>query len=137
MCNKIEETNNTIKAMQHSQILKVLTSLLTSSTIYFSNGLINSFLAFFLQKKSAASLALKLKECPVCLFVSLSILFLVFSWLICGKDITFFYINKLLNRIINKVFNNIYGKKPIFLNKKSYFPNFPLWEDWEDWEDAE
>jgi hypothetical protein len=61
MCNNIEETNNTIKAMQHSQNLKVLTSLLTSSTIYFSNGLINSFLAFFLQKKSAASLGLKLK----------------------------------------------------------------------------
>jgi hypothetical protein len=29
MCNNIEATNNTIKAMQHSQNLKVLTSLLS------------------------------------------------------------------------------------------------------------
>jgi hypothetical protein len=77
MCNNIEATNNTIKAMQHSQNLKVLDFLTWYlQLIYFSNGLINSFLAFFLQKKSAASLALKLKECPVCLFVNLSILFL-------------------------------------------------------------
>jgi hypothetical protein len=77
MCNNIEPINKSIKAMQHSQNLKVLTSLLVSLIKYFSNGLINSFLAFFLQKKSAASLGLKLKECPVCLLVSFSILFLV------------------------------------------------------------
>ena len=54
-----------------------------------------------------------------------------------GQRYNLFYINKLFNRIIYKVINKIYVKKPIFLNKKSYFPNFPLWEYWEDWEDWE
>ena len=123
MCNNIEVTNNSIKAMQQKINWALPTSLLVSLIKYFSNGLINSFLAFFLQKKSAASLALKLKECPVCLFVSLSILFLVFSWLIWGKDTTIFYINKLFNRIIYKVINNIYVKKPIHQKEKPILLN--------------
>jgi predicted membrane protein len=98
---------------------------LVSLIKYFSNGLINSFLAFFLQKKSAASLALKLKECPVCLFVSLSILFfvLVNFFLFIGQRYNLFYINKLLNRIIYKVINNIDVKKPIHQKEKPILLN--------------